>query len=780
MKENGRHLGKVLLAVLLVTLGCLPSFGKGAKRAEYSDDLRNAVIGNGVIALTTGGPEVTADTDGVNGEAAGSFWTYEDVGPIIGLRLEPKPNWRDYFYPWNKFKEEVETLDPTGHLSFIQAVGLQQIFEVPKIILGGDDIIDANDLKHWYAKNVLVADKRGKPVPVMKDPPYGIRVPPLPELMQYVPCTVILKVGIEVVAKHVLWRPDLPSDGTKNPPIPHLTCRCPMHRPCPSDCSVCGGIDPATNLECHCFDATDQAHWCYDGKDIAKQFLDECVDIKKKDPLDGDVEFKIVYRDRTPPRIYLQGDDTPQDQFPQLGGAPDASGICPPLTATTGDFYSPVNLVATDNSGDKIFSCFGIGRLSGPTAPGPYGTPPEDWEFIGSIGVTLPGETLASHVFLPNDCLGEMKYTVFAWDLRGVLNPGEPRIEEDHPEVCYMIRGPHSGEDLVTDPRTAQPFPYKAPVPPPTDMALLDINRRITDGEGIIWVDDNDRPNVIIRVRSMRDPDDVLFFPPVSVASLQTISDTMVPDDDYSRFIEGASILVEDMPDGFTPDFELLKLGLDDPSDPRALMPKTECAWAWKFGIEPQPYGEPAPDPEFVRKNFRLENFAASDNDLQGNPIVADEKTFGERNGFGKSATLAYKKPLVEDVEYEITVWAEDNVHYMNNWDGHSMTSPFSGVRRGQIDVEVPNQVPPVRIHREWIQDQFKAEPLRVVLREPTTNKPDRSMTDATLRAGYPSVSVKVEDHRGNERALTVFFEVTDEKTRIRVLEQKHKKEGER
>ena len=48
-------------------------------------------------------------------------------------------------------------------------------------------------------------------------------------------------------------------------------------------------------------------------------------------------------------------------------------------------------------------------------------------------------------------------------------------------------------------------------------------------------------------------------------------------------------------------------------------------------------------------------------------------------------------------------------------------------------------------------------------------------MNLATLQSGkFPWVEAKVRDFAGHTRALKIYFSVTDEKTRIRVLEQKH------
>ncbi len=691
--------------------------------------------------------------------------TYEDVDPITNIHIEFRDplGWRNIFLPWNAFKDMYMDGNPGKHVSVARANEMKALFDVPKIILGGNDILDAHDVKRWYTKNANIVSQTGSILNLILFPPgkpansaeYWLPYPADPTVP---PQDVIFKVGLKFSAKQVLYQPLLPASTY------HTTCDC-RKRPCPSGCCPPDAVS-------HCFNAADvDGHGCYDGRDIDSSFKNQAFDINPISPVTSEVSYVIHYKDRTPPRIFEMGNETnpPALTFPFLGGPPDPStGVCPPRTSTTGDFYALADLAAKDNSGKKIYSCFGIGRMTGPPGPGPWSPPPEDWKFIGSIGVTLPGQSLASHVFLPNDCLGEMKYTVFAWDENRVLNPGEPAIEEDRPGDCYRLRGP-AAEDLLTNPSLAKPFPFMvAKDPDQVRFEDLDISKRIEEGEGTIWVDDNDRPNVIIRVQSMRDPDDVLFFPPVGVASVQTLNDT-----EYSQFIEKAPIRVEDMTSAYTPDYDVLAIDLEGGSRP--LLSDIEKTWAWKFLPGPPPPSVPPKDPEFLRKHFRLENFARSDTDLSGNLIVNEESSFGERNGWGRKAVLAQKIPLVEDVEYEITIWAEDNVHFLN-WplSGKAIDPPYSGIERGEFIIDVPNQVPPLQIKRSWRKDQYKSDPIRVVFREPTAGDP--TVPSAAIPSTHPSISATVFDYRGNERSLTVLFKVTDEKTRIRVLEQKHRK----
>ncbi|RCK76714.1 MAG: hypothetical protein OZSIB_3306 [Candidatus Ozemobacter sibiricus] len=718
-------------------------------------DLPAQAIASSLILLTSDFDTPPLPADGV-------VDTYEDVATITNIHLEFRNplGWKDIFLPWNAFRDMYMDGNPGKHVSVDRANEMKDLFDVPKIILGGNDILDAHDVKRWYAKNAEIVDQDGNILKLLLAellPPgkpansaeYWL---PYPRNPTVAPRDVVFKIGLQFSAKQIVYKPHLPTNKF------HTTCSCEK-RPCPSGCCP---PDVAT----HCFNAADVAgHGCYDGRDIDASFQEQAFDIPRKSPVTSDVCYVIRYKDRTPPRIFEFGNEIhpPAPTFPLLGGPPDpTTGVCPPRTSTTGDFYALAGLAAKDNSGKRIYSCFGIGRMVGPPGPGPWSPPPEDWKFIGSIGVTLPGESLASHVFLPNDCLGEMKYTVFAWDENKVLNPGEPMIQEDVPTDCYGLRGPLA-EDLLTDPGQARPFPYMVTKEPDqVRFEDLDIRQRIEEGEGTIWVDDNDRPNIIIRVQSMRDPNDVLFFPPVGVASVQTLNDA-----EYSQFIEKAPIRIEDMTPAYVRDYDIIALQLDGGARP--LLSSVEATWASKF------LPGPARSESFIRQHFRLENFARSDTDLQGNPIVADAATFGERNGWGYKAVLVQTIPLIEDVEYEVTIWAEDNVHFLN-WplSGKVIDPPYSGIERGEFIIDVPNQVPPLQIRRSWRKDQYKSEPIRVVFREPTVGEP--TVPGPGNPSQHPSISATMFDYRGNERSLTVLFKVTDEKTRIRVLEQKHRK----
>jgi len=476
----------------------------------------------------------------------------------------------------------------------------------------------------------------------------------------------------------------------------------------------------------------------------------------------GNTAYQIVLRDRTPPRItdlsFNQGAVLPLLSGP---GATAAS------RATTNDFYRPAELRGVDNISKQIQTRFGIERVSGPTPPGVKTQ--NGWQWAGNPVTSVSNAPIPVETFLPNDCFGEMKYTVFAWDDSMVMNPGESQIVENRPEITYGLRGLHAGEDLGRSPAPggAQPFPVTAPADPNT----IDISQHISDAEGTIFIDDNDFPNLMIRVISAKDKgrttSDLLFPPPP--AALSTFDRPA-----YDAFVANARYTASSLP----PNGYIRYLAAD-----LSNCPPVERGWQWQFGIGPIPVGSVV-SPDFAKKAFTLENFIRSDTDSQGLLIDNDPGSFGERNGFGRAAAVVCSEPLIEDVEYEVALWAEDNCKWIKLSDaglGHPalvgavIPPPYTGIESAGLKCVVPNQYPKLELETRMGSDRYVSETMRVTLREPTRPGPLPAPPDAAAwDADYPSVEAWAKDFKGNERRLKVYFLVTDEKVKVRVMEQQH------
>ncbi|HNV70849.1 MAG TPA: hypothetical protein PKO06_14200, partial [Candidatus Ozemobacteraceae bacterium] len=185
---------------------------------------------------------------------------------------------------------------------------------------------------------------------------------------------------------------------------------------------------------------------------------------------------------------------------------------------------------------------------------------------------------------------------------------------------------------------------------------------------------------------------------------------------------------------------------------------------------------------KFLAEHFRIESYAESDTNPDGSPRDGDEASFAVRNGWGDAATIFCSEPIIEDVEHEIWIWADDNVKFMN-YMGKTIPHPYHGIEELSLEFNDPRQKPPMKITKNIVKPaDFWTGPIPVVFREPTTGPgltpPAPSPVAAsTCKAYYPSLTVKAKDYKGNRRELTVLFNVMDQKAAVRVLEQKQLKQ---
>jgi hypothetical protein len=470
---------------------------------------------------------------------------------------------------------------------------------------------------------------------------------------------------------------------------------------------------------------------------------------------DSTVFFRVHLRDRTPPRLVTTLPNRP-DALPDLampGGGDRKS--------TTGDFYSPDGFTFVDNSGGRIWSCFGIGQILTPPADPVNWTAGEVWKWVGVPKRFESGST-PGHAFMPNDCHGFMRYTAFAWDGAKNMNPGEVNILENEPMTCYGLRATHPlFAQLLKVPHLALDFPVKATEP----YEDIDIEQRVPNGEGYIWVEDNDAPNLAIKIENVRDRMSPtarnLFFPPPPGLPFQSIDSVVT-----NGFFTNPLLTANDLMTSTNPGDSYVKILHVDLDGPRSQVLGPERLWGSKF------LG--SGDPLFPQKHFRLENYGFSDTDVDGNPLI-DANSFGERNGFGPEAVVFCSVPLIEDVEYEISLWAEDNVKWVNT-DAEKLVLR-TGIPQGSLTVRVRNQFPEVVRTVSAQTNALCTPPLSVVFREPI--KEPETLSIPFLEAnGYPFVEAEVTDWKGNTRRLKVFFWVKDEKTRVRVIERKYHRDN--
>lgn len=483
-------------------------------------------------------------------------------------------------------------------------------------------------------------------------------------------------------------------------------------------------------------------------------------------------KYVMNFADRTPPLI----DGCDDGKFPELGKN---------KPATTGDWYKVEGLKITDNFSKKIGTCLVLGKID------KY--PSGEWEKEENWFPEPPREidsgSEADHVIMPNACHGAMRYSVFAWDEAGNVNPGEPYLRDNDPENCYGLRD-WPEPNLGRDPKTAKPWPIVASL---TDNILTNIDMKTIDpgerrGEGIVHIRDNDLPNIVIKIESVKDSSAV-FFPPV-------VKPGDLPIYNSSEFDKGAtdsnsnadvySKFVGTEPD---PKFDTAKL-----SDPDLGLPlyfdifdvKPRATLTGDPGMTEAEIGKlgdfkDGSKHEFIRKHFRLEDYNQSDNKTDGSPDT-DPETYGARNGIGGEVRALLNLPgggLKEDVEYKISVWADDNVKWATMEAGKVLDKVIAiptGIFSGEILVEIPNQHPAATYRKPLDKNKAVTDPLIVVFREPTRAISGKLDETNLQEARYPFIEVTATDFAGLTRKIRLYVTVSDDNPEIRVLERSHEK----
>ncbi|MFZ2955488.1 MAG: hypothetical protein WA705_01130 [Candidatus Ozemobacteraceae bacterium] len=456
------------------------------------------------------------------------------------------------------------------------------------------------------------------------------------------------------------------------------------------------------------------------------------------------IVFKLKVKDRTPPRIISLLPVPPGDGLPTLFADPTGP------KANTGDFTKIDPLRVEDNYSDKITCQYAFTRQFDPSDP-------PKWELATGTGEVENGKE-AAHVFLPNDGLGEMGYSLFAWDKDHNGNPGLTSVGENQPQICYGLSNLGFRELSWQD-----DFPLKFGPGP----AIPDVLASDKFGKGKIIVDDNDWPNLMIQLVNKRDkglPKSVLCFPPpVRDPSQRPPTIDTNPGSIAQLSQPGALIGYEDLQ--FATAAPYLKVltaeGNNAPGDPGF------------SGFLADPI-----DPVFLKKNFRFEATDFSDTLPDGTPDKRPE-TMGQRMGFGNRMVVYCQENLIEDVEYEINVWAEDNVKWIHDPSGRVIHPPFTGIANLEVTVSDSTQRPPLLAKMDSRGETLSfwlPMPIRAVFREPVPTQLNRTSGETIWDKNFPFVEAKAWDFKGNQRSLKVYFNVTDELSRIRVLEQKHQK----
>jgi hypothetical protein len=517
------------------------------------------------------------------------------------------------------------------------------------------------------------------------------------------------------------------------------------------------------------------------------------------------VTLKVV--DRTPPMINDEnGNQMSNGHLPVLFDAP-YNNQC-----TTGDYIKIKEIKFQDNSGGNIWSRIAVGAQADLLSP-------TTWMWADKDPLMTQSGDLVPHIIVPNECKGMMNYTLFAWDEENNLNPGIPYIRDNDPDNCYGVPGHGSL-------KTGHDFPYKASLTPEQILDKMKNNEYSgTDRDGIINVTDNDRPNIVIKIESLKDKGTTakyaLAFPPPSKNILTDFPTA------YQAFIEGCVTHEEHLGvTGGTP-IPVIMAYLDymiamNPPSPQVIDDSARLAEYYNFLKQGSNKGVPgvmikdgkkwrppvrpsisfaAPivtppvnstdpyvvDTDYVTLNYRMENYATSDTNEVGQPDN-DVETAGERMGFGQETLAISKEPIIEDVEYQLWVYAEDNVKWSS--PPPNTVNP-SGIHSLKIKIRIPNQSPPMAVDLDFPDPGFPGElakvvhgPYRFVCQEPTSSvdmtqmQNDssymRAKTDPAAKV-FPFVEVEARDASGLRRALKVVLPVVNSSAKVRILEQKYK-----
>lgn len=484
------------------------------------------------------------------------------------------------------------------------------------------------------------------------------------------------------------------------------------------------------------------------------------------------INYILTFKDRTPPTI----EGCVDGKFPELGAL---------KPATTGDWYKVEGLKISDNASKKIGTCMVLGKID--KFPSSTWSAEENW--IAEPPRVIDSGSETDYVIMPNACHGVMRYSIFAWDDNGLVNPGEPGIVENKPEICYGLRN-SPVPDLGVDPLQAVGWPIVATITDTLDnIDMTAINPGERRGEGLVHIRDNDLPNIIIRIESCKDGKRTYFPPLMPPGALPIFNCTEFnkadadPDGNAKVFKKFVGETPEDA-------FNTLKL-----ADPNLGLP----LYFRVLGIKPrnvlavgdlgmhadeisrlEDFKDAAKE-RFLREHFRLEDYNKSDTLTDGTPDT-NPLTFGARNGMGGEVTALLElpggSPIQEDVEYKIDVWADDNVKWATIDAGSVLEKIIpipTGVVSGEILVEIPNQFPRATHRASFDKNKSVNGDLTVVFREPTPNVPVKGENDL-IAAKFPFIEVKATDFAGLTRKIRLYLRVSNENPEIRVLERSHEK----
>ncbi len=505
----------------------------------------------------------------------------------------------------------------------------------------------------------------------------------------------------------------------------------------------------------------------------------------------------ISYRDRTPPRIFEEGDENSfenySDKFPDLGLKPNEK-------IYTGDLFKLKKLQVTDNGSDKVKVKILLGTID--NLPDSLRAWEDSENWVNDVNIPAQVVELNNYSekkapleeldIIPNYCYGYMRYSVLAQEINtdsqsgteelGNLNPGCATIVENKPLKCYGLPDDDERyEDLGNDPMGAKAWVCSNDTDPDSvNIDTFPADKRVGGQEGLIRISDNDYPNILIRLTSKKDNKQIFFPPCMKAGNLRIVPPEA--ETTYNEFVNSSNVYEKAI-------YENVETSGDKPYYTIIDMKPTDYVTE---NIKNRFLHNT--NPNFINKHFRLEDQTVSDTDSNGE-LDMSEITIGKRNGtYPEVVAVAGINPesgiiIQEDVEYDLDVWVDDSVKWANVYPRSDLYNeglyPIiipTGVAEGKVTLNIPNQYPQI-IDKVYPfgsnSNNFVRESVNridsIVFREPTKCDPRSFKTESDLvTAKLPSITVEARDYSGLTRKIKLYLYITDENANVRTLQRKH------
>lgn len=531
-----------------------------------------------------------------------------------------------------------------------------------------------------------------------------------------------------------------------------------------------------------------------------KQKLFDHSTIEEAEEVDNkDNHIDVYCKDRTPPVI----------DFPILNGNGGNDGNTPNLKrsiCTTSDWFEMPDVTITDNSVKELYGRYSFGRINECLMDGEAWIDKEKWDNPENIQKVNNGIFKDVVAFYPID--GYIRYSIFAKeggpDGKGNLNPSIPNILEDRPDICYGYANIRENKDvessnddssvnenmdldLGSTPSTAKDWIDKRPISGIAEKGKV---------AKYLKINDNDAPNIIIRVTNVTTGAQIFFPPCLATSSLRINNSTLYKslrgvtnEEEYNTFVEnlGASYNYKSIQKApfLRPYYTIYSI------DDKTIKTEQTDSYIHRLLVNN--------DVEFINQNVRVEDYFYSDTNSDGTKtsIIQHVGELGRRNGtfVDMVAMLENNGDFVFQTgeEYKLDVWLDDNVKWTNlDFDDNTMRISsidsisdtvrvyYTGITKGIIRVDIPKQKGEEELENLSVErtvDTTRAinGDITFKLRKETPYVYDFKVPEDIEKHKFPSITVDVEDSSTLRRRIKLFFRVKDRNLPLRILENNKK-----